>query len=424
MNLGRVRFYLALILGLALVIRLGAVLYLGDFRTAWVEDWENIARVLVTRGYFGLDSISLYGPNPKGVTAFIPPVYPGFLALTIIVFGASAWTAVRVIQAVLSVVVVGFIYWLGRLSFRRTDAALLAALAAAVFPPLIGGVAEINAGIFEVLSYELVVLLSLYALRHPAWWRWVLLGLALGIAVLIKSTILTLLPFLLFSLWVNPSQPFIRRVAQPFIVIIVSTAAVISPWTIRNYRALGEFIPISSNGGVNFWIGNHPEASGEFVYPPPDLLKETEQLGEGARDRFFYQRALSFIRQDPQQFVRLLGLKIFYFFWERPSVGENYSNQAMVGLGRFAYLLGNALLLPFCIVGIVLTAREWRHQTVLYGAILSVLISNVFYFAGTRYRTPAYPFEIVFACYGLIVILRHVHAQWVCGRTRKALDEI
>lgn len=413
MSQGRARFYLALILGLALVIRLGAVLYLGDFRTPWVEDWENIARTLVTRGYFGLDSISLYGPNPKGVTAFIPPVYPGFLALTIIFFGTSAWNAVRIIQAILSVVSVGLIYWLGRSSFRRTDVALLAALAAAVFPPLIGGVVEINAGIFEVLSYELVVVLSLYALRQPTWWRWVIVGLALGFAALVKSTILALLPFLLFYLWVNRARPFFRTVVQPFAIVVVFAAVVISPWTVRNYRVLGEFIPISSNGGVNFWIGNHPGASGEFIYPPPELLKETDQLTEGARDRFFYQRAWSFIQQDPQQFARLLGLKTFYFFWERPSAGENYSNQTATRVGRFVYLLANGLLLPLCAVGIILAAKEWRQLVLLYGAMVSVLIVNVVYFAGTRYRAPVYPFEILPACYGMVLILRHIQVQRV-----------
>ena len=52
------------------------------------------------------------------------------------------------------------------------------------------------------------------------------------------------------------------------LLLILSAAAVISPWTLRNYRVHGEWILISSNGGINFWIGNNEQATGEFIEPP------------------------------------------------------------------------------------------------------------------------------------------------------------
>jgi len=412
MSSTRVRTWLGLIAGLALTIRLGAILYLGDFRPPWALDWEIIAQTLVEKGYFGLDPNSLYGPNPQGVTSFIPPLYPGFLALMTILFGPWAWLVTRIVQAVVSTLAVVLVYPLGQVVFRRDDIPLLGALLAAVFPPLIGGVAEINAVSFEVFFLELFVLLTLDAMQRSSWWRWVIPGVVLGIAALTRPTILALLPLLSLCLWVNKRRALLTTMIQPMLIVVISAAAVISPWTLRNYRVHGEFIPISSNGGINFWIGNNEEATGEFVHPAsiaPDLLKASEYMSEGTRDQFFYRQGISFIRENPQRFIRLLGVKLIYFLWSRPSMGESYLNESAVGLGRLAYLLGNGLLLPLWILGIALTARDWRRLTVFYSAILSVLVINLLYFVGTRYRTPAAPYQILFASYTLLIGARYIH---------------
>ena len=38
---------------------------------------------------------------------------------------------------------------------------------------------------------------------------------------------------------------------------------VVAPWTIRNARVHGRLILVACTGGVNFWTGNHPLATGE-----------------------------------------------------------------------------------------------------------------------------------------------------------------
>src|SRR5438094_192160 len=44
-----------------------------------------------------------------------------------------------------------------------------------------------------------------------------------------------------------------------------ATALVVSPVTMRNWRATGEFVLISSHGGLNLLIGNGPQADGTFT---------------------------------------------------------------------------------------------------------------------------------------------------------------
>ena len=418
----RIRTYTCLgaIAATALAVRLAAVLYLGNFRPPWLEDWDLIAQSLVQTGSYGLDQVSLWGANPGHVTAFIPPVYPAFLALMTILFGSEAWLAVRLIQAVVSTLAAVLVYPLGKEVFARDAVSLLASLLAALFPPLIGGVAQGNAGSFEIFFTELIVLLALRAARQRSLWGWFWTGALAGLAALIRAPALVLLPTLALWLWAGSRRPRADTVVKALLVMGLAAALVIGPWTIRNYRVLGECIPISSNGGINFWIGNNEKATGEFVYPAgiaPELITASAAMPEGARDRFFYGESLSFIAANPGRFLELLGIKFLFFLWGRPSLGETYATQASTGLGVSAYLWANRLLLPMWLAGIVLTARNWRHAMILYATILTVLMVNVLYFAGARYQAPAIPFQILLASYTIATVVSYVRHRSLRGAT-------
>jgi 4-amino-4-deoxy-L-arabinose transferase-like glycosyltransferase len=402
----------------ALVVRLTAVFYLGNFRPPWMEDWDLIAQALVQTGSYGLDQVSLWGANPGHLTAFIPPMYPAFLALQTILFGGEAWLATRLVQAMVSVLAVLLVYLLGKEVFARDDVSLLGALLAALFPPLIGGVAQGNAGSFEIFFTELIVLLALRAARQASLWGWLWAGVVGGVAALTRSTALVLFPMLALWLWAGSCKPRVELVAKPLLVMGLSVLLVIGPWTIRNYRVFGALIPISSNGGINFWIGNNELATGEFVHPAgiaPELIASSAAMPEGARDRFFYGESFSFIRANPGRFVQLLGTKLLFFLWGRPSLGETYATQDATSLGVLAYLWANRLLLPVWLAGIVLTARNWRHCLILYATILTVLLVNVLYFAGARYQAPAIPFQILLASYAIVIVVSRIRRRGLRG---------
>jgi hypothetical protein len=113
--------------------------------------------------------------------------------------------------------------------------------------------------------------------------------------------------------------------------------------------------------------------------------------------------------------VRLLGVKLFYFLWVRPELGGFYGDQPAAQLGRLAYLVSNALLLPFWLLGLALSLRDGRRHLALYGPLLVALVQNLVYFVGTRFRTPAAPFQILLAAYCLAVL-----APWLLGRLSRS----
>jgi len=398
---------LAIILGLAFVLRVGAVLALGNVSADWWFDWEVIAKTIVEHGYFGADKISLYGVHPAGVTSFIPPVYPYFLAAMMFLFAGHAWFVIRLVQAVVSVLAVFLVYVLGREVFRREDVALLGAFLAAVYPPFVAGVLESSPVSFEVFLMELFLLLVIVGMRRPIARLWVLAGVVLGVAALLRTTILVVAPLLPLCLFFNRRKSLVEEVVWPVLTVGVVSLLVILPWTARNYRVQGEFIFISSNGGANFWIGNNAQATGEFINmrgAAKDLLKASEGMSEAERDRFFFRQAVAFIHQHPRRFMELLGLKLYYFLWVRPSIGQNYQKQALIGLAVAAYRITTLFLLPLWLLGIALTRRMWRRLSFFYSGILAVALVNVLFFVGTRYRTPAAPYQILFAAAALIIL--------------------
>ena len=396
---------------LALSLRLGAIYVLGDFRPPWLEDWERIAQSLVEDGTFELDPISLYGPNPRGVTAFIPPLSPGLIAFMMVLFGPSALPALRILQALISTAGVVLIFPLGQILFKDRRVSYLAMFGAAIFPPLIAGVVEINPSALEIFFLELTVLLALYITHRRTRLGWLFVGLILGMGSLHRPTILTITPFLVLYALISDQTKRLKTVLQTTTLILLGAMIIIGPWTLRNYLELGEFIPISSNGGINFWIGNNPQATGEFIHPNNlnrELIDSTQNFGEGARDSFFYREGLLFIRNNPLEFFRLLGTKTFFFFWSRPNIGQTYSSQDAIGLGRTLFLVANGLLFPFWILGFFLGFRKWGRFILLYGAIVTVFLVNILFFVGTRYKTPAAPYQLLFASYVIILAMDRI----------------
>lgn len=93
---------------------------------------------------------------------------------------------------------------------------------------------------------------------------WAVLGGAalLGWATLTRSQGAAL-PLLVALLWCIDRKRPQRRAAALLMLVFVCTLA---PWTIRNAYQLHAFVPVSTNGGINLYIGNNPGARGRYRY--------------------------------------------------------------------------------------------------------------------------------------------------------------
>ncbi|MDP2726695.1 MAG: glycosyltransferase family 39 protein [Dehalococcoidia bacterium] len=408
---------LAGVIILAMVVRLAGLFLVRGYHEPGLSDYEIIATSIRESGYFGFSYFGL----PTAPSSFLPPVYPFFLAGVMAIFPNDAILATRVIQSVVSSISVLVTFYLARDISRHNGVALISALLAALYPSFIAGALEVSTVTPEVLLVQLFALSMIRWLRNGRSWVAGCAGLALGLLSLTRVPALLMAP--LFSLWMlRVRQDRLRgHLARDLTVFLAAIVLIISPWTARNFLVHQAFVPVSTNGGVNFWIGNNPAATGEFLdvrEADPDLVSISMSLTEVKRDSLFYEKAFSYIAENPKAWLQLAARKFIYFWWFRPSVGSSYSDAGQVfQAGKVAMALGYAPVLALALFGLLRLNRE-RELVSLVGFIaLPYMSTSILYFAATRHRSPVEPFLLVLASLAIVGSVR-----W--AGSAKGLDKI
>ena len=331
------------------------------------------------------------------------PLYPFFLALVARLGGAGFHT-IRVVQSVAGTLSVLLVFLLGRLTVG-SRAGLIAALFAAMYVPFVffeGEVLEITL----VITFLLGSLVSLQlADRDGGAWKSVAAGALLGLAGLGKPNLLLFAPA--GALWLAlRGRTHRERSARaggvrvlPAVLFFAAAGAMILPATIHNYRAEGDFIPVSSNGGINFFIGNHTNSPGVFQVPPEmrfDLRlaskaaaeRETGRaLSAGEVSDFWTGRTLEDIRANPERWVTLMARK-FVLFWNHYEIPNHYH---LYYVKQFAPVLripvGTfGVVAPLGLFGLALAVRRRKRIGLLVLFGLTFTASVVPFFVTGRYR--------------------------------------
>jgi len=285
--------------GMALVIaalRCGsAVIADGRVSPGDPHAYVELARNLLLHGDFGI-----YEPF-LGIYfhAFYPPLYPlllagwgavlGFSSGSILVFGTLIDGAAAVSIALL-----------GR---RLGDAAAgcRAAWLYLVWPSVVFSAPLAQK---EGLCALLVLALALAWLRPGAGWRAAaLVGVPAGLLALTQPGQAPLAALLGLAVW---RQVGFAQVVRRGLAAVPFACLIMLPWWLRNAAVFGAFVPLTSAGGVSLWVGNNPQATGNWMPSPPEL----RGLGEREVGTRSSALALSWIKSDPVGFARLTATKV------------------------------------------------------------------------------------------------------------------
>ena len=250
---------------------------------------------------------------------------------------------------------------------------------------------------------------------------WLRFGLALGVTILLRQLFLLFMPFLLLWLWWAK-----RPRLTSFILPLALVAALILPWTVRNYLAFDRFVPLNTNSGFAFFWGNHPVYGTQFIPILPSgayyrMIPEELQaqgLNEAEMDSALLGEALKIIVADPGRYV-LLSLSRFpsYFMFWPSGDSELVSNVSRVA--------SFGLFLPFMLYGLYLALRQrfasWRDWlaspfTLLYLFILVYTGIHMLTWTLIRYRIPVDVMLVIFAGYGLVDLVERVMARRQAAR--------
>jgi tetratricopeptide (TPR) repeat protein len=178
-------------------------------------------------------------------------------------------TFVLVLQAMLGAMTVVLTGLAGRDIFHRREIGLWAAgLYACYVPSIFYDGMLLIPSLSAFLSASLAWLLC-RTLRRRSWRFGVLAGLAIGLAAILRMSQLLLLPFALLTLHRlggNRHRPRLRP--RLMLALFLGTAFAIAPIVLHQRIETGAWVPVTSNGGMNFWIGNHRGATGHYAEAP------------------------------------------------------------------------------------------------------------------------------------------------------------
>jgi 4-amino-4-deoxy-L-arabinose transferase-like glycosyltransferase len=239
------------------------------------------------------------------------------------------------------------------------------------------------------------------------------IGLLLGAASLVNQVVI-LLPL---ALWTALFLMWARKAETLFLasITLLTMAAVILPWTARNYLVSGRFIPVHSGGITQFVKGNFEF---EFYAQAPlrsveiariseahlaQVLTLPEQLDvrDEGMDQLLLPHAIAFLRDEPQSMVWKIAGQFprFWYLSETP-------------LKSYALLAIQLPLLALALMGAVHLLLT-KHRPPISVAILLVTIAyfNLVYAATHvegRYSTPILPFVIVLAAIALAAAIERI----------------
>ena len=434
-----------IVIAISVLVRIAAALYLGETTSplpgiADQVSYHSLA-VRVAGGHgFSFDSPWWPATGANDPTAHWSFLYVLYLTAVYGVLGPSPLAA-RLVQAL----AVGVLQpWLthriaNRLFGRNVGVVAAAIVAGYAYFVYFAAALMTEAFFIVAVLWSIDRALALARTCESCKRRtWLQLGVSLAAAVLLRQAVLVLVPVILLWAWreagiVSPSAgraaSAVRREAAFGVVIatLVLVAAVL-PWTIRNYVAFQRVVLLNTNAGFAFFWGNHPIHGTRFVPLLPDgsyaalIPADLRHLDEASLDRALLRQGFTFVRDDPERFIRLSISRIpeFVRFW--PSGGTSRA-------GNYARTLSFGICLPFMLGGVVIALRQSRgggagDQAQQAGIWLLLMVASLyslihlFTWALIRYRLPV---DAVMVPFAALAGVRAAELLRAPGRVRRSM---
>ena len=341
---------------------------------------------------------------------YVSPLYIYFLAAGLATSGS--FTAVRAVQVLLGTVSIGMLFVSTRAWFGERAAWVGSGLAALTglftFYECLILQASIDAFLTSAALLTLTLALNPTRLKtgtHDTLRRsdrtWLLAsGVIFGVATLNRPNIL------IAAVAVTIALAATRR-ARLAAVLTAGLVLGMAPAAIRNIVVSREWSPVSSHGGLNFYIGNSEQATG-FYHPIPGISptiggQETDarrvaeravghRLTDSEVSGYFYGLAWAWIRQHPVEAVALFSKKLGYVFSaQHIALPHSYPFYAYDARTLLRFLaVGPWLLVPLGLTGLVFASPTARRADYLVWAafVPGYAVAVASFFVAERYRLP------------------------------------
>lgn len=366
---------------------------------------------------------------------FMGPLYPHFLGALYALTGPHVH-AVRLLQVVLGALAAMLVFDLGRRAFGLL-AGTFAGLALALYG--YGAFLELHLAMEPLLAWLALAMLAtlLSGLSRASAWRLALAGGLLGLLAAGRASYLVLLPVLVAIVWAwergRESTP--RAAARLSGWLAAGCLAALAPLVVHNARTGGGLALLTTNGGINYYIGNHDGATGAFLEPDGiDFFQSGvgedggsialasrragRSLSATQASRYWFQQGLRWNAAHPGRTLRLWARKLTLLLcdYQTPQI-ENFdqgrAESALLRLtpSRFGWLAAMAC------AGMALAWRADRRVRLLALLLGATVVSLLPFFVTARYRYPSMPIWCLLAGVGAARL-------WQLARAGRAVSAV
>lgn len=346
---------------------------------------------------------------------FRPPLWPAVLGVVYFLIGPDFLFA-RILNALLGAAATFAMYRIGCRLFTPRIAWF-----ATLFYAIYGLLVHLNtSGLGTSLTIFLILEatdLSLRAMENKKELHATFAGALWGLAALshplaLAPAIITVVFLILY--WHRKKESYPVLAAHSLVAILL----IITPVTFINILH-GEFIPISSNGGINFYMGNNARASG-FTPMHPELgawwnensahewieSRVGRQLRQSEASAEYMNLAFDWMKKQPGHAIVLL-LKKTYLAISSKEISNNGDLDTFIKQNlwlRLLILFGFPIFGPLGLAGLFLAGTENRKMVYIVLITLSQLFSPVLFFVNARFRAPTVPYLLLFAVFAISLL--------------------
>jgi len=441
------RFFIWIIV-LSILLRVGAALYLGDTVPPAKDEmsYSVLAERLATGHGYSFPSPWYPFAKANAPTSHWSFLYTAFVAGVYAIVGPHPLAA-RLVQAVAAGVLMPWFTWRlarrmekgrrrpSRRRKKEETIPLIAAGLSAVYAyfVLYGAMVQTEAFFICALLWSLERGLAVAdrmeapfgcapsgrsaqdassGSAQDASWTGLSFGLSLGVATLLRQSILPWVAVMFGYLgirWLTRRREGAKIIQlAPLVVAGVVMVGCIVPFTVRNLIAYDNFLLLNSNAGYAMYSAQHPAHGTSFqeywAAPLPDDLAG-QGLNEAEWDDALMARGIGFVLAEPGRYLMLSLSRVrdYIEFWPTPD------SSALFNIGR---VLSIGIFLPFMLYGIWMALSEGRRKKeegrssaifhfppslFLLGFMAFYSLLHIFTWAMSRYRLPVDAVALVFA---------------------------
>ena len=411
------------ITGLLFLIALGIeLLYIKSYNVSYFTSPDGLLYSNIAENFLqgqGLVNTANFAQGDDGIVRAVAqtreyvvgPVYPMLLALVYGMFGLMSYgMVILVLHAVLGAASAVLAYKTGELLFGKGYAWIPYGLTLGY--PLF---AFWGMYVLTEVTYVFTITLFLYLLaryaqevERPKIKTLVSLGAVIGISNLVRPLLLLYFPVLGF--WILWSRRWrLKTALRDFAIIVMMTVVVMSPWWIHNGIKYHQFIAVSNYGSYEFYLGNNPLTVTDYYFYfaqpsfDPEVKARLEKLPISEQEREYKQLAVSYIVQQPMQFLQRTLAKAKNLFWQPvlPAEGQAYKMQGD-SLDKWYLRLG--------LLGVFFSLIHLKKYSflLLFMGYYSFIVSMITVVSGARYRLPLMPAMILLGSLVLVMTLKGI----------------